>query len=143
MSLFKRKQSESAAALTEIQASFTSLQEELASAQEETKAAQESAANLLAEFTRADALTKEQAATIEALNTALAEASRDAALFDEKVAKAAAATVAQIGHEPLSIIEEEEPADILKTFKGLRGNELVKFYQANRKEIDRALKNGK
>lgn len=141
MSIFKRKVNESAAALAELNASFASIQEELASVKAELVSTQESAATMLAEFTRADSLNKEQAAQIEALNVSLAEASRDAAEFDSKVAAAAAREVAQMGHEPLSIVEEQEPAqDLLKTFKSLRGNEMVRFFQSHKQEIERQLR---
>lgn len=142
MNFFKSKINASEAALTELQVSFASLQKELASVKAELVSAQESASTYLSEFTRCDALNKEQAATIEALNVSLAEASRDAAEFDSKVALAAVREVASMGHpEPLSIVEEQEPAqDLLKTFKNLRGNELVKFYQSNKKEIERSLR---
>lgn len=143
MGLFKSKINESAAALAELQASFASLSEDHASLKAELQAAQESAATFLAEFTRADALNKEQGAQIEALNVSLAEASRDAAEFDSKVAKAAASQVAQMGHAPLEIVEEEEAApDTITTFKGLKGRELLEFYAAHKQEIARALKEG-
>ncbi|WP_035606220.1 hypothetical protein [Haloferula sp. BvORR071] len=150
MGFFKTKINASEAALADLQTRFASLTEEhealkaeLLGAQEETKAAQESAATFLAEFTRTDALAKEQAATIEALNVSLAEASRDAAEFDSKVAATAAHEVAAMGHAPLEIVEEEEAApDLIKTFKGLKGRELVEFYAANKQEIARALKAG-
>jgi chromosome segregation ATPase len=144
MSIFKRKMSESEAALSELQTSFASLQVELAEAREELKSAQELSATLLAEFTRCDAENKEKDTRIASLEVELAEASRDAAEFDEKVAKVAASEIATMGHAPLEIVEDEDaPVDVVKTFKGLKGKELVEFYNSHKQEISRALKTGR
>lgn len=144
MSLFKRKITESEAALVSLQGEFAALSELHESLKEELKSAQESAATYLSEFTRVDAESKELAEKVKGLETELAETSRDAATFDEQVAIKAASEVASMGHEPVEALEEDDaPLDVVKTFKGLKGSELVQFYNANKQEIARALKVGK
>jgi chromosome segregation ATPase len=140
MSWFKNKVNEDAAALAELQASFASVQADLVSARAELKDAQELAATYLAEFTRTDAENKANLARIAEMEAELAETSRDAATFDDKVASAAASAVATMGHAPLEIVEEDDvPVDVVAKFKGLKGAELVQFYKENKQAISRAL----
>lgn len=144
MGLFTKKINEGAAALAEIQASFASVSAELAEVKEALIQAEQLAATHLAEWTRCDAESKAKDERITSLESELAETSRNAAEFDDKVAVAAASAVASMGHAPLEIVEDEEaPVDVVSTFKGLKGRELAEFYKTHKQEISRALKTGR
>ena len=140
MGLFTKKINEDAAALAELQASFAALQGELDAAREATIQAEQLAATLQSEFARVDEENKANLERIAQLDVELAEASRDAAEFDSKVAASAAAQVAAMGHAPLDVVEDSEPADLVATFKNLRGNEMVKFYRENKADLQKALR---
>jgi len=142
MSWFKSKINETGAALAELQEQFASVSSELEAVREELKGAQEQAATFLAEFTRVDAESKEKDTRISSLETELAEASRDAAEFDDKVAAKAASEIATMGHAPLEIVEDEPHTDVLSTFKSLRGNEMVKYFNENKAALQDALRRG-
>jgi chromosome segregation ATPase len=144
MNLFKSKINESEQALVVLQGEFESLNTQFATVQEELATATQLAGTLKAEFERVDSENKALKETIETLNASLAEASRDALKIDEQVSLKAVELLAETGHEQVEILETEtEEIDIVSTFKGLKGKELLSFYNTHKQEIAAALKNGR
>jgi chromosome segregation ATPase len=142
MGLFKNKITQSEAALNTLQDQLDTLQTSYDALQAEVSDAHQLAATHLAEFQRVDAENKELQTRIETLQTELSEASKDGVEFELEVSKEAASIVANLGHdEALDVCEDEEPEmNVCDTFKSLKGQAKIDFYNSHKAEIHKAIK---
>lgn len=142
MNLFKSKISEAETSLVKLQGEFDALNESFEATRNEALSLTEKLATMTSEFAR---VNEENIALKEQLETAkveIVEVAQDAAEVDAIAANKAIDILASVGTAPVTDTEEvEQTPDIITQFRALKGKESQEFFNANKNEIFKALKN--
>ena len=148
MNIFKSKVDETAIALSNLQEQFETLNTQYADLQEQLKNVSEMSVTYKEEFERVNLENKDLKEKLEGLNQEVAEVVQEAVAVEELASLKAVEIIAEAGHSQVEVLEDEETdaidtKQIMKTLKDLKGKELAKFYNDNKKAIFGALKSDK
>jgi chromosome segregation ATPase len=145
MSLFKKTLSDKDQELADIQSKLqsvetenTDLRSQIETLAENAKSSDQTIATLTADLEAANQLLGEKQAELAEATSKIETAESAVADFDAKVAEKARLLMLEMGHEPVTETAPQS-TDIVATFKGLKGQEALDFYKANKKVIHKAL----
>ena len=142
MNLFRKNNNLASESLIKLQEEFEGLNTSYLNVSEQLNSLTEASLTLTQENFRLDEQNKALKIQLESVQEEIVEVAKTSLDVEEKITLKAVELIAEIGHEAIEILddEEEDHRSVSEKFRSLTGQEAVAFFNSNKTELFKNLR---